>query len=442
MRWPLRWQLLTPIAALLSAAVVVNAVYAAWSATVRHEAQTAARLEQVATVLGAANFPLTPAVLQRLQKLTGAHAVVWDDSEQRVTASTIEQAEAIRLMTELRESATVLVDRQPFRVQLVPALGSRRSETLMLLYPQADLMREQRSAAWPALLVGFATLGVVLPLLDLFARRFARRIGRVQEKVAAVATGDFTSLTETGQDDEVRALTRGVNEMSSRLAELQGRIERDERARLLAQFTGGLAHHFRNAIAGARLALEIHRNRCPIANGDESVDVALRQLSLVEQQIRGVLTLGRRTPVARAECDVGLVTKSAIELVRPNAQHAGTNLEAVISAEPVIALVDRDGVQAALSNLLLNALEAAGPNGRITCELHVEPTQLIWKIGDNGAGPPVSIAAQLGTPFVTGKPDGVGLGLAFARQLAEDHGGTLEWSREGTETVFRWAIPR
>ena len=157
MRWPLRWQLLTPIAALLGAAVVVNAVYAAWSATVRHEAQTAARLEQVATVLGAANFPLTPAVLERLQKLTGAHAVVWDDREQRVTATTLEPADAKRLFVEPRRTETVQVARQSYRVQLVPALGPRRTETLMLLYPQVDLMREQRSAAWPALLVGLAT---------------------------------------------------------------------------------------------------------------------------------------------------------------------------------------------------------------------------------------------------------------------------------------------
>jgi len=442
MRWPLRWQLLTPIAALLSAAVVVNAVYAAWSATVRHETQTAARLEQVATVLGAANFPLTPTVLERLQKLTGAHAVVWDERQQRVSASTITHSVAERLFAGPRTTHVVMVDTQPFRVQLVQDLGPTRTETLMLLYPQADLTREQRSAVWPALLVGLATIGVVLPLLDLIARRFSRRIERVQEKVAAVATGDFSALPVIGVDDEIRALTRGVNDMSNRLAELQGRIERDERARLLAQFTGGLAHHFRNAIAGARLALEIHRKRCSANTGDDSVEIALRQLTLVEQQIRGVLTLGRKTPFARSECDVIAVTQSAIELVRPNAHHAGIDLQISLPAGPVVVAVDRDGVQAALSNLLLNAVEAAGPQGHITCALQIEASRLIWVIGDDGPGPPVSIAAELGTPFVTGKPDGVGLGLAFARQLAEDHGGTLEWSREGTETVFQWAIPR
>ncbi|HET6423673.1 MAG TPA: HAMP domain-containing sensor histidine kinase [Planctomycetaceae bacterium] len=442
MRWPLRWQLLAPIAALLSAAVVVNAVYAAWSATVRHETQTAARLAQVASVLGAANFPLTPSVLERLQKLTGAHAAVWNDAEQRVTAATIPSADAVLLFERPRSSSIVHAAGQPYRVLQVPSLGPNRSETLMLLYPQQDLTREQRNAAWPALLVGLATIGVVLPLIDVLSRRFARRIDRVQQKVAAVATGDFTPLLEAGADDELRALSRGVNEMSARLAELQARIERDERARLLAQFTGGLAHHFRNAIAGARLALEIHRRRCSTADGDESVEVALRQLLLVEQQIRGVLTLGRKTPFERAECDVLAVTRTAIELLRPTVQHAQVQFDSVLPEEPVIAVVDRDGVQAALSNLLLNAVEAAGPQGRVTCTFHADPERLTWEIIDNGPGPPADVAASLGVPFVTGKADGVGLGLAFARQLAEDHGGMLDWSRAKNATCFRWQIPR
>ncbi len=442
MRWPLRWQLLAPIAALLSAAVVVNAVYAAWSATVRHESQTAARLAQVASVLGAANFPLTPSVLERLQKLTGAHAAVWNEAEQRVTAATIPLAEATTLFERPRTSSVVTAAGQPYRVLLVPSLGSNRAETLLLLYPNEELTREQRSAAWPALLVGLATIGVLLPLTDLVARRFARRIGRVQEKVAAVATGDFTPLLEIGADDELRALIRGVNEMSGRLAELQIRIERDERARLLAQFTGGLAHHFRNAIAGARLALEIHRKRCTLTASDESLDVALRQLLLVEQQVRGVLTLGRKTPFSRTLVDIKALTQSALDLIRPAVEHAHVTLETVLPEEPITAAVDADGVRAALSNLLLNAIEAAGPGGRVRCVFAVGPNTLHWDIIDNGPGPPEHVAAELGTPFVTGKPDGVGLGLAFARQLAEDHGGRLEWNREGAETHFRWGIPR
>jgi len=63
------------------------------------------------------------------------------------------------------------------------------------------------------------------------------------------------------------------------------------------------------------------------------------------------------------------------------------------------------------------------------------------EIRDSGPGPPPEIAANLFEPFVTGKGEGVGLGLAVARQIVEAHGGSIQWSREATITCFRIELP-
>ena len=63
------------------------------------------------------------------------------------------------------------------------------------------------------------------------------------------------------------------------------------------------------------------------------------------------------------------------------------------------------------------------------------------EIVDTGPGPPAEIADKLFEPFVTGKEDGIGLGLAVVRQAADAHGGRVSWERRAGRTVFRVELP-
>ena len=86
-------------------------------------------------------------------------------------------------------------------------------------------------------------------------------------------------------------------------------------------------------------------------------------------------------------------------------------------------------------NVIGNAVEAAGPGGsvRVTCD------DSSVEVLDSGRGPPPEIADRLFEPFVTGKEEGIGLGLAVAKQAADAHGATLTWSRRDGWTVFRFS---
>jgi signal transduction histidine kinase len=92
-------------------------------------------------------------------------------------------------------------------------------------------------------------------------------------------------------------------------------------------------------------------------------------------------------------------------------------------------------------NLALNAIEAAGPGGSVVLDLEECGREPVIQISDTGPGPPPRIQATLYDPFVTGKPEGVGLGLALARQVTEAHHGRLSWNREGAWTRFRLSLP-
>ena len=136
-----------------------------------------------------------------------------------------------------------------------------------------------------------------------------------------------------------------------------------------------------------------------------------------------------------------MLVDEAVELVRPRAKHA--NIELTWQRPALAFGISGDSGQLGqlVLNVLGNALDAAGPGGKVDVRLF-EKEGFVLEVEDSGPGPSAQVAEKLFEPFVTGKPEGVGLGLAMARQAAEAHGGGIVWERHGEHTIFRVTIPR
>jgi signal transduction histidine kinase len=119
-----------------------------------------------------------------------------------------------------------------------------------------------------------------------------------------------------------------------------------------------------------------------------------------------------------------------------------------------VVLADRESLEQMVVNLLLNAIQATahslahvGASGRdgnmgVVVRLqHTGPTRGQIEIGDPGPGPSPAIQDRLFEPFATDKPGGTGLGLVVARRIAEDHGGTIRWTRREERRWFIVELP-
>jgi signal transduction histidine kinase len=232
-------------------------------------------------------------------------------------------------------------------------------------------------------------------------------------------------------------LSRSVNEMARRLADFEEALKQAERLRVLGQFGGGLAHQLRNAAAGARLAVQLHLKECP-AGDAEALRVALRQLARMETNLRQFLDLGKPPAGVREPCDLRSLIGQAVALLTPQCKHAGTELRWKPSAEPAVIPGDPTQLGHLILNVIGNAVEAAGPGGAV--EVRLLPGNVV-EVSDTGPGPPAGIAGKLFDPFVTGKEQGIGLGLAVAKQAADAHGGRIGWERRDERTVFRIDFP-
>ena len=452
MRWSIRYRLLVPLGLLLLGVVATSS----WSAVVAANHARARIIQQVrgvADTLGAATWPLTPNVLEKMKGLSGAeYLLIHVDGSRSATFPTTTIAlppDSLFHEPEQRETdhlgPRVQVNGADYRCRrLLLRMPPNEGTALYIFYPESLWNEALWDAVRPSLVLGLfgglAAIGVAIGL----GQRLVSRIRGLERRTRQIAGGDFSPMPLPKQNDELRDLSRSVNDMAERLAQLQEAMQRAERFRLIGQVSSGLAHQLRNSVTGARLALDVLADENQLGDS-EAVGVVFRQLTLMESNLRRFMDLGRAGEQKRERCSLTRLLDEAVTLLRPQCEHAKIDLIWRPPAMP--AEIDGDTGQLGhlFLNVIGNAVEAAGPGGRVEVDLsrstEHEPSLFRIDVWDNGPGPPAEIAGRLFEPFVTGKPEGIGLGLAVAMQAAEAHGGRLDWRREDGRTCFRIVLP-
>ena len=446
------------LASLLSSGVSAW-VGSSWAKQEEHD-----RLARVVATLSDANFPLQETVLQKLAGLSGAEFVVWD-AQQQVQAATLSLDSEVRTrlkavpdagpLADLSSNPTVRIQGRSFLTAKVPLRrAATRPLSLLVLYPEDRWWTATRGAILPPLIAGGVTALVAIVLTAWWSRRFTQPIARLSQQSERIAGGEFQPMLLPVRNDELRDLTLSINRMVEQLTRYEQQVRRSERLKTLGQLGAGLAHQLRNWLTGARMALQWHARECPLGEHAESTEMALRQLGLMESYLQRFLTFGAgrggaMLPAERLEVLLTPLIEEVLSLIRPRGRHVGVELHWSPPASPITVHGDRGELQELLVNLLLNSVDAAAPRESIggAAWVRVElqeatPNRVRLRVLDSGPGPSVVIAAQLFEPFVTDKPEGTGLGLAVAKQIAESHGGSLRWSREDDATCFEVELPR
>ncbi len=421
MRLSLRYRLLIPLLVLL----VADAGATGWAAALaaeREEIRITEQLRAVAnTLTESRTFPLTARVLEQMKGLSGAEFVLTRrDGEQIATfPERVEVIEPLRFRDE---------EYRLLRVRL-PENHPNAGDELAVCYPESLRRTAVREAVRPPLFLGLAFFIAGL-MLFAFGSRVVSRVRGLEAQTRAIAAGDFRAGAPSVAEDELGDLAESIRAMAHRLASYEMESKQTERLRVLGQFSGGLAHQLRNAAAGAKLAVQLHLKEMP---GDrESLGVALRQLARIEMMLSQFLALGKPATATMEELDLMEVLSGAVSLYLPQAKHLGIDLR-WSRGEPVPMKGDPVSLAHLFVNLIGNALDAAGPGRTVEVRCEGRSAEVI----DSGNGPPPEIAGRLFETFVTGKEQGIGLGLTVAKQAVDAHGGTIEWFRRDGRTVFR-----
>jgi signal transduction histidine kinase len=245
-----------------------------------------------------------------------------------------------------------------------------------------------------------------------------------------------------------------------RLQELQSELLHVSRLGTAGEMTSALAHELNQpltAVASALSAAQRLLQPAPGA-GAEVPGLALEALErAIEQSLRaGQIVRRLRDFVAKGEPNPRLealpgLVEEASTLALLGARDQGIQVSFRLDPGLPPVLVDRIQVQQVLLNLMRNAVEALTGEGvrRLPSrrELTVTaapsgPEEVGVAVADTGHGIPPEVKRRLFEPFVSTKPDGMGMGLSICRSIVEAHGGRL-WAEPnpGGGAVFRFTLP-
>ncbi len=321
--------------------------------------------------------------------------------------------------------------------------------------PQWGLIAEMdagEALAWLGVLkrraavVGLLTLAAVV----LFSSIGAQRLGRPMRHLAMVArrvgeghTGE--RVMEFGPD-ELGEVGRAFNDMLDELKKAEGEVRRTAALAAVGELSSSIVHEMRNPLSSVKMNLQALVTRVagdPVYS--ELAGIAFEQVRRVERMLNDLLGFGRPLKLNLAPLVISEVLERVTELLRPQAaaSQARVVVEDAISPDTVLADAEQLGI--ALSNLLKNALEAAGEGGEVRVKAGPGPSQEQWtlEVSDNGPGLPAGQAVDLFKPFFTTKQQGTGLGLANVKKIVELHGGAVvAENRAGGGATFRITLPR
>jgi signal transduction histidine kinase len=440
-------RIMVPYLALVVALVGGTGLATGYWAAERARQQYIDRGRGIAETLRRSDFPLTEAVLRQLKGLGGAEfALLGDDG--RARASTLGDLGATTVARrDLSFEHTLRHDGIDYRLGVVER-PSRRSpgeaQRLLILIPEPAL----RAAAWEARrgVLALTAVGAVLAaaLATAIAQSLSRPLSAILRAVRRIGRGELEpapAALPTTRGDEIGELAEGVAQLARWLQKLQDERVQTERLRLVRQLSAGMAHELRNPLTAARMTLQLFIER----NDDrdtEPLRIALHELGRMERQVRRFLQIARPELPRFQNVEVRPLLDRVLAGLAATAEHRGIALQVdAIGSLPTV-LADPDQLGQVVTNLLQNALDAAGPGGRVTLRAAPEPAgSVAIDVEDDGPGVPPADLDRLFQPFFTTKPEGVGLGLALCSALALEHRGSLTHSRDAGLTRFRLTLP-
>jgi signal transduction histidine kinase len=383
--------------------------------------------------------PLRERDFRQLARIPGFEIIVATADAKRVTGSSLPAGTA-------REVLALLPAEERFTVTAagVAYRGARAvvTDRLLVLLGPAKPVEDAKRAAQRPILAGMGVALVAAILLGIvLAATITRPLRTLAERASLVRDGRLDVDIPGGGGAEVERLSGAFREMLAGLARYRDELVSREKMATLGQFSAAVAHELRNPLSSMRMTLEILRPRFPPDARDDA-EFLLAEMARLDHSVEELLFHAGNPRYVFAQFDLREAVRGPLRMLAPMARHLGVGLVGSGLEGPVRCTGDEGKLAQAVTNLVLNALQASPSGESVFVAVSAgEGRGAAILVTDRGNGVPPDLAADLFRPFVSGREGGTGLGLFVTRAIARAHGGDVRWRRLGAVTEFSILLP-
>ena len=303
--------------------------------------------------------------------------------------------------------------------------------------------------------VGLLVAGIGIVLAILVSGWIAARVTRPVEQLAAgadaLAAGDWQARVDIDSADELGRLALSFNRMTQQLRDQRERTVQAERVAAWRELARRLAHELKNPLFPLQITVEnlIRARQLGEREFDEvfreSSATLLAELANLKTIIARFSDFSKMPRPQLQPVELNDVVTQVAHLFEPQLRAAGRPQIALrLELQPGLPAInaDRDLLQGALTNLVLNAQDAMPEGGTLTIHTEQRGEDILLEVVDTGEGMTPEECARLFTPYYTTRQHGTGLGLAMVQSVVSDHGGKISVCSEPARgTTFRIELP-
>ncbi len=230
---------------------------------------------------------------------------------------------------------------------------------------------------------------------------------------------------------------------NAQLRESHEQILRMDRLTTLGEVATGLAHEIRHPLASIGGAIEIIEARARADSPEaEFSRLAMAEVRRLDRLVWDFLRYARPHAPEFRLMPLHEVVAQSIALLRVEAERAHVTLEVQSTTTDARVSIDPLQIEQVLLNVILNAIQATPPTGRVVVREALDDRNVCVEVIDEGPGIAADHLSSIFRPFFTTRETGTGLGLAIAHRIVLSHTGRLEVARTSAEgTCFRISLP-